>query len=437
MKAFERSVASYIARHRLLPDGARALVALSGGADSVALLRVLIGLGYGAEAAHCNFHLRGEESERDEAFVRELCEELSVPLHVQAFDTQAHAKSHGMSIEMAARELRYGWFRELAKALGFNAIAVAHHRDDNAETLLLNLVRGTGLRGLCGMQPRVEGRGKGEAAIVRPLLGQSKQDILTYLGALGQPFVTDSTNACTDIARNRLRHIVLPELRKLNPAADDNIATTIANLAEALKVYDCFLGEMTGASLDGWDAINIGTVLRSPSPLSVLHALLTPFGFRRSQLVQLLDSVEHVGAEFVSATHRVVVDREQLLVAPLEVAAPSAALTFTHLSAPVAIDPSPTRAYIDEDWLGGPLSVRRWQQGDHFVPLGMEGSKLVSDFLTDLKLSRLEKERQDVLVCEGEIVWVVGRRLSQHFRVRPETRRVLVVEVEAFQASNE
>lgn len=432
MKAqtFEREVAAYIGRHRLLTAGVRVLVALSGGADSVALLRVLLRLGYGVEAAHCNFRLRGEESEGDEAFVRRLCEELGVPLHVQAFDTKAYAASHGMSIEMAARELRYGWFRTLAKELSISAVAVAHHRDDNAETLLLNLVRGTGLRGLCGMRPRVEGS-RGEAAIVRPLLGQSRQSILGYLSELGQPFVTDSTNACTDIARNRLRHNVLPELRQINPAADENIATTMANLSEALKVYDCFLGEMTGASLDGWDAINIGTVLRSPSPLSVLHALLTPFGFRRSQLLQLLDSVEHVGAEFVSATHRVVVDREQLLVAPLAVAAPTAALTFTHLRAPVAIDPSPTRAYIDADRLGGPLTVRRWQQGDRFVPLGMEGSKLVSDFLTDLKLSRLEKERQDVLVCEGEIVWVVGRRLSQHFRVTPGTRRVLLVKMRA------
>ena len=427
-QAFERAVAAYIERHRLMGAGERVLVALSGGGDSVALLRVLLRLGYTVEAAHCNFRLRGAESEGDAAFVQGLCGELGVPLHVQAFDTKDHAARCGVSIEMAARELRYGWFRELSGELGIGVVAVAHHRDDNAETLLLNMVRGTGLRGLCGMRPRVEGS-HGGAAIVRPLLGMAKQDILDYLGALGQAFVTDSSNACTDIARNRLRHRVLPELRAINPAADDNIATTMANLVEALKVYDCFLGEMTGASLDGWDAINIGTVLRSPSPLSVLHALLTPFGFRRSQLTQLLDSMEHVGAEFVSATHRVVVDREQLLVSALAVAAPSAALTFTYLSAPVAIDPSPTRAYIDADRLGGELSVRRWQRGDRFVPLGMEGSKLVSDFLTNLKLSRLEKERQEVLVCGDEIVWVVGRRLSQHFRVEPATRRVLLVEL--------
>ena len=213
MKALEKQIAQVISRHRLLPQGKErpVLVALSGGADSVALLRLLLRLGYTCHAAHCNFHLRGDESERDELFVRQLCQRLGVTLHVQDFATADYAAAHKVSIEMAARQLRYDWFKRLRAETGCQAVAVAHHRDDNVETLLLNLLRGSGLHGLTGMDYRRDG-------IVRPLLDVSRQQLTGYLGKLGQDYVTDSTNLQPDVRRNRLRLQVLPLLRQLNQA---------------------------------------------------------------------------------------------------------------------------------------------------------------------------------------------------------------------------
>ena len=442
---FTHKVGAYIARHRLLSAGEGVLVGVSGGADSVALLRVLQALGYRVEAAHCNFRLRGEESERDEAFVRHLCGEQGVPLHVQTFDTQSYAAGQGQSIEMAARALRYRWFGSVAEERGLRRVAVAHHREDNAETFLLNLIRGTGLRGLCGMQPSAPMPTEGDApsrrtTLIRPLLDMSKEEVLAYLEEMGQSYVTDSTNLSPSYARNRLRLCILPELRKLNPAADANIAVTMSNLNEALAVYNACMEELAGAALDGADEINLMTVMRSPSPLSVLHILLTPLGFRRSQLVQLIESVGHVGATFISPTHRVVVDRESLIVASNEQLTsekeqagsshPRLTYHWMERTPSFTIDPSPSRAYLDADKLSGALQVRPVQTGDRFVPLGMTGSRLLSDFLTDLKVNRIEKARQCVLLCGEEIAWVIGRRISEHFRVDADTRHILLVEVQ-------
>lgn len=212
MNAFEEKTLRYIHRHMPAVANGKILAAVSGGADSVALLRVLAALGCNCIAAHCNFHLRGDEADRDEAFVRKLCHDIDIELRCTDFDVEAYKKSHGVSTEMACRELRYDWFERQRAALGCSVIAVAHHRDDNIETFFLNLVRGSGITGLAGIKPC---NGK----IVRPLLGSSRDEIINYLKTLGQDYVTDSTNLENDYARNKIRNVMLPEISRLFPSA--------------------------------------------------------------------------------------------------------------------------------------------------------------------------------------------------------------------------
>ena len=224
-------VKDYIKQHNLLNSNDLYIVALSGGADSVALLLFLDEMGYQVHAAHCNFHLRGAESDRDEAFCESLCLQKDIPFHRIHFDTLTYAETHHVSVEMAARELRYGYFEQLRKDIGASGICVAHHRDDSVETVLLNLIRGTGLRGLTGIQPR-------KGYILRPLLCVSRQEIEQYLQAKGQSYVTDSTNLVAEVQRNVVRLKVLPLLETINPAVADNIQRTAENLTEAQSVLD-------------------------------------------------------------------------------------------------------------------------------------------------------------------------------------------------------
>lgn len=428
---FASRVEAFVAENRLLHPQDRVLVALSGGADSVGLLLVSRELGYTVESAHCNFHLRGTESQSDEEFVRRLCQRLDIPLHVCEFDTTAYAHSQGMSIEMAARELRYGWFDQLCQERGISNVATAHHADDNVETLLLNLVRGTGLQGLCGIPPR-NGR------VVRPLLCVGRNDIVRYLEQKGQDYVTDSTNLQTDFTRNKIRLEVLPLLRQLNPAADANLQRCIENLAEVQKVYRASVDALTAAALDGPSELDIATIMRAPSPLCVLHELLAPLGFGRAQVVDILRSIHHTGCCFHSSTHRIVVDRQQLLIDTKDEVAASAdddmpsvdALLHSEIVPYVPefrFEHTAEKAYFDADLLAGRLlSLRHPRRGDRLRPFGMKGSRLVSDLLTDLKLSRLEKERQWLLCAGDDIVWVVGRRASDLYRVTSSTRRVII-----------
>ncbi len=426
----EQKVAQFITSQGLAHKGSKLLVGVSGGADSVALLRVLLRLGYAVEAVHCNFHLRGDESRRDEQFVRDLCRSLQVPLHVEHYATRDVARDRRLSIETAARELRYADFERWRKETGCAAIAVAHHQDDNIETVLLNLVRGAGLNGLCGIRPR-------NGLIIRPLLCLSRQAIVDYLHVLGQDFVTDSSNLKDDVCRNRVRIDVMPQLSRINSGARENILRAIDNLNEVRKMYDYCVGEFVNASLDGPAEINIGMVMRAPSPLCVLHEILAPFGFNRSQLTDILRSIRHVGSFFESDTHRLLIDREQLVVEVKvqESADDAPPLTLQELHPQelswdnqCRFDASPRFAYIDADKLNAPLSIRKAKAGDAFIPLGMKGRKLLSDFMTELKMNRAEKSRQELLLCGDEIVWVVGRRISDAFKVDSHTKRVLRLE---------
>ena len=394
-------------------------------ADSVALLRVLLRLGYVCEAAHCNFHLRGEESVRDERFVRALAESLGVPLHVIHFDTNAYAASHNVSVEMAARELRYDWFAKLRQECGAKVVAVAHHRDDSVETFLLNLVRGTGINGLQGIRP-VNGE------VVRPLLCVSRAEILDYLSSLGQDYVTDSTNLQDEFVRNKLRLNVIPMLETINPSVSDTIVETARRLADVAQVYQEAIQAARKRVMPDGETINIPTLCREPGAQNLLFELLYPLGFNAAQVSDVFRALHgESGRMFHSREWTLLIDRDRLIRRPSGEVEPQPELCVERMEVDTdfLVPHTNEEAYIDASMVHGELTLRKWQSGDKFIPFGMKGFKSVRNYLRDKKFSRFEKERQWV-VCDGDrIVWLVNERVDNRFRVMPETRLVIKMKV--------
>ena len=276
LSSFAQKVKAFIAENQLLQPGSTYLLALSGGCDSVALLRIMIELNYHVAAVHCNFQLRNAESKRDEMFCEELCRSLKVPFHRVYFDTKAYASLHHVSIEMAARELRYDYFEKLRKDISADDILVAHHQDDNIETALLNLIRGTGIQGLLGMKPK-------NGHIIRPLLSVSRKEIEQYLSSIHQVYVTDSSNLVADVMRNKIRLEVIPLLKTLNPSVSDNISATIKHLNEASNVLNSALEDgkkrVVSVNKQSQIAINIEALQKEVSPEYILYSVLSNYSF--------------------------------------------------------------------------------------------------------------------------------------------------------------
>ncbi len=428
-----------IRERQLAGPDERILVALSGGADSVALLSVLLQAGFHCEAVHCNFHLRGEESDRDERFVRGLCRSRSVRLHSKGFDTAAYAREKGISVEMAARELRYGYFEELREDWRFDKIAVAHHRDDNVETMLLNLARGTGLKGLTGMRYR-------NGHVIRPMLDASREEIERYLAGEGQDYVTDSTNLETEAVRNKVRLELLPVLKSVNPSVLDTLQDTIRRLEDAYALYDMAVEDLK-ARICRNGRVDIQALKAVPAARTVLFELLSAYGFNGAQAEEVFGHLDGgPGKVYESREWRLLRDRGTLVlcrkgeryeclcsVLPLEgcvrVAKDLAFLIRrVHYDGSFAIPRSKDVVCMDLDKLEYPITVRLAQEGDRFVPFGMTGQKLVSDYLTDCRKNLFEKERQ-LVVCSGErVAWLVGERGDDRFRIDGNTNRVLVIQ---------
>lgn len=421
----ERKVIRYIEEQQMFTRQSRIIVALSGGADSVALLCILLRLGYSCEAAHCNFHLRGEESIRDQSFVEELTRKLGVPLHLVHFDTKAYAFQKGISIEMAARELRYDWFEKLRKQRKADVIAVAHHRDDSVETFLLNLIRGTGINGLRGIQP-VNG------VIVRPLLNISRYEILDYLSAINQPYVTDSTNLTGDYTRNKIRLNIIPLLEEINPSVSTAIADTAGRLGEVAKIYHDAMKEACHRVCIDEHRISVTALLKEVSPKSVLYELLYPIGFNPSQINDIFDTLgKQSGKRFYAEDKVLLYNRDELIWQEKNATStlPLLCKEFTDRSVMKDIPDDTTIACLDADSINEDLVIRKWQSGDRFVPLGMTGFKKVRNYLLDKKFSLFQKENQYVVCSGSDIVWLVGERIDNRFRVRPETQRIVILRV--------
>ena len=426
----KRKVKEFIDRNNLLNRDALHLVGVSGGADSVALLLILKDLGYHVEAAHCNFCLRGIESDRDEQFVRNICSKHGIPLHVIHFDTKEYANLHKVSIEMAARDLRYSYFRQLCQDIGAQTVCIAHHRDDAVETFLMNLLRGAGIHGLTGIRPK-------NGFVVRPLLCVSRKEILDFLDSIDQAYVTDSSNLVCDVLRNKLRLQVLPLLEEIAPGATSNIDKTANYLREAEKIYQT---EIKRELNDIEYSVSVSRLLEQPSPSTFLHEWLSPLGFNSSQTEKILDSITGgSGREFLSNTHILVIDRSVLIVEPISKLMKSIKIPETgtyrydecttykfEITNDVAISKSAETATIDADKVKFPLTIRPVENGDWFIPFGMNGRKLVSDFLTDQKLSVLQKRRQLALVdATGNILWLIGCRTDNRVKVSADTTKIL------------
>ncbi|MBO4641904.1 MAG: tRNA lysidine(34) synthetase TilS [Bacteroidaceae bacterium] len=409
-------VKQYIEKHHLLSSGDIVLVGVSGGADSVALLHILLDLGYKIEALHCNFQLRGEESDRDEAFVDTLCQNLNIPIFIKHFSTAEYASEHRISIEMAARDLRYEWFREMKTLLGAQCIAVAHHKDDQAETLMLNLVRGTGMRGLAGMYPK-------NGDIIRPFLCLNKREILNYLKEIGQEYTTDSTNLERETLRNVIRLDIMPRLEQLNPQAIENLANTARIMQESWPYYQ----ESIETHMQQMGITPNKGALASFTP-TLLHEWLYGKGFSATQEKEILSvASDGTGKRWESMNYQLLLDRGYLLLEERGENESSTELITEYVDS--MTDQGSDVAYLDAEKILMPLTMRKTQKGDRFVPFGMTGFKLVSDFLTDLKCSLFEKQRQQV-VCSGEdIVWVVGRRSDNRYRITPSTKKILKLRI--------
>lgn len=431
-------VKQFIERHHLLDISQKYLVALSGGADSVCLLLMLKELGYELEAVHCNFKLRGEESYRDEAFVKQLCDEQQIDLHLIHFDTKTYASLHKVSIEMAARELRYNYFEQLRKDLGCAGICVAHHEDDTVETILMNILRGTGLRGLTGIKPC-------NGNILRPLLCISRRNIETWLEGKGQTYVTDSTNLEADILRNKLRLQVIPLLNQISPSAKTNILKTARHISEATVVYEKSINDTLAQILKN-DTISIEQLCQEPSPESILYEWLNPKGFSSQTIESISDSLDQLqsGREWTSSTHQLTIHRGQLVAEPLFSALPTLQIPETGIYHYNGTEKYHIRnvegklvlsdhqsACLDAEKLCFPLTIRPVLTGDRFQPFGMKGTRLVSDFLTDTHLNIFEK-RRTLVICDarGNIVWLVGHRPDHRFCVTDSTKNTIVISIE-------
>lgn len=413
------------------------LLAVSGGVDSVVMLDLFHRLEMDCVIAHCNFNLRGDESDGDEAFVRELSEKYNYPLFVINFQTKEYASQHGISIEMAARDLRYNWFETMRLEQKCSCVAVAHHSDDVAETLFINLCRGTGIRGLTGIKPKT-------GSIVRPLLNLSRPQLEAYAKERGLAFREDSTNAQVEYVRNKIRHKVLPVLEMINPSIRQTLMDNIEHFREVEKIYLQAVKEKRAELVvkeDEQTKISISGLKSTAAPATFLFEILAPFNFHFrdvQHMAKALDSIS--GKVFYSSTHRVIRDREFLLVLPLENTTKKEyqiERSIQKINMPFAMSlkfidstddfvfPSHSHiACLDAGKLQFPLTLRKWRQGDTFTPLGMKGKKKLSDFFIDQKFSMNKKENIWLLVSGDDIVWVVGHRMDDRFKITRDTQQI-------------
>lgn len=444
-QSFSTQIKNFIDRHNLIDKDDRVVVGLSGGADSVALLTVLHELDYHCVAAHCNFHLRGEESMRDERFCREFCDRLGVTLITTDFDVDARRKDTGESTEMACRSLRYEWWRKIMDEGIGTILAVGHHREDNIETFFLNLLRGSGLAGLKGMLPKA-------GNVVRPLLDVNRQDITDYLAEKGIGYVIDSTNLLNDYKRNRLRNCVLPEFEKAFPEGLNGVLTSISHLHDNYSLYTDYADKLREMYVAPDGSINLKHIIASERNVRmVLFELIAKSGINMAQVDNIISSMTDKdvnrasGRIFKGTTVSYLLNRGYLL--PIENCGTEEITTET---IDIFSEPFSTFWLDTEDFIkmrnegrlqsdaiyldsrvldGNPkFELRGWHKGDRMTPFGMKhGSRLVSDILSDAKYSLLDKQQVKLLTRDNEILWIIGLRTTDRFKVTHKTRKVIEI----------
>lgn len=435
---------SFVSDNNLFSKDDRILIALSGGVDSVVLSHLMCRANYKISLAHCNFHLRDEESNRDEAFVRRWAKENNIPLFVKEFDTYQYMKENKLSLEMAARDLRYNWFNSLLESEGFTCLCTAHHLDDSIETFFINLLRGTGIAGLHGIKVKND-------KIVRPLLFATREEILSYAKQNNISYVEDSTNSETKFTRNKIRHNLFPVLREINPNFEFALKKDIEYLNDTEFIFRREIEKAKKEIIETEQEvikINISK-LKQLNPMKIyLYEILSEYGFNETNINDILSCLDEIsGKQFFSKTHRLVKDRQYIfidviknnttndfflidncqssLIYPLKMQIELLRdLKFINISKDKNI------AMLDADLLKFPLILRKWRQGDSFVPFGMKKEKKLSDYFTSNKYSLLDKENQWILCSEEKIVWLVSERIDDRFRISNKTKNILKIEVE-------
>lgn len=436
----------YLKQEHLISRGQRVILGVSGGIDSMVMAALFAETGIEHGYAHCNFNLRGKESRDDEAFLRQLAERRNIPFYVKHFNTESFAKKYNISIQMAARQLRFDWFNELLEKEPFDLIATAHHQDDQIETFFLNLMRSTGIAGLHGILPRQEN-------LIHPLLFASRQDIEQYAAKYQIPYREDSSNQTTKYARNKIRHQVIPLLEEINPHFKKILNTNITRIRETEQVYKKAIRDTTreiSTSKDGFPSVWIEKLMSTDSPTLYLFEYLAPFHFKYTTAEDIIKSIgKDPGKVFYSSTHRVIKDREVLIIQenqtvgaeqeiqitkediPGEIAKPiKISLKWKKVDSGFRINPDPNIAQVDAEKLDWPLKLNLWEQGDYFFPLGMTKAKKISDFLVDEKTPLHQKQKTYLLRSGNKVVWVAGMRLDNRFRIDSGTQHILEIKTE-------
>lgn len=419
----------------------RFLLTVSGGIDSVVMAELFHKARIDFDFAHCNFNLRGEESDGDQAFVENLAARMNVRCYINRFDTLKYAEQNGISVQMAARNLRYEWFEEIRAKNAYDFIVTGHNRNDMVETVLINFARGSGIRGLTGIRPR-------HGFIIRPLLFASRADIRKFADVQSLLWREDSSNAETKYIRNRIRHVLIPEFEAINPAFMQNATDTISRLSQTEQLLNLALTQIKKSvwiEVPGKFLIDIEKLSEYPAVETLLFELLREFGCTSILVRSILSSFESIpGKRFITRTHSITRDRTHLIITKNEVPvdtgmqidADTALVTHPiHLTisslkmnAGYTIPVENKFAVLDMDQLDFPLTLRRWKAGDHFHPLGMKGTKKISDYLIDNKVSLPDKQHVWVIESSGNIVWVVNHRIDDRCRVTAKTSRVLQIE---------
>lgn len=417
--------------------GAKVLVAVSGGIDSIVLTHLCHEMKLDIALAHCNFNLRGNDSSEDEQFVHNLGKQLKKEVHVQHFKTEKYAKKQKLSIQMAARELRYQWFTTLCNTSGYEYILTAHHADDNLETFIINLSRGTGLDGLTGIPP-VNGK------VIRPLLSFSRKEILTFAEENKIEWREDKSNLETKYLRNKIRLEVSPVLKELHPTFLQNFMNTQEYLSGSAQIMEAQTKEFKSVLFNkdgGIYKVLVAQLLRLNPLKAYLYEFFKEFGFTQSNdIVELLKAQS--GKQLFSSTHRMIKDRDYILIDKIgannhEIKAYPIHIGEDAITHPVKMNfnsvseiqnENPNVIYVDKETLKFPLILRKWQNGDYFYPFGLAGKKKLSKFFKDEKYSLIEKEKQWLLCSDNRIVWVLGKRADDRFKVTEKTAHILKIQ---------
>lgn len=433
----------YVKEHNLFENNQTILLAVSGGIDSMILCDLFLKSNFKFAIAHCNFHLRGEESNRDERFVRDYAQKNNIKIHVKDFDTYSYMKEKGKSMQVSAREMRYSWFNELLKEEGYSYIATGHHIDDSIETFFMNILRGTGIAGLHGILQKVN-------LVIHPLLFTGRAEIVNYQKENKLEFVEDSSNATTKYTRNKIRHELIPLVKEIAPNFDKIISKEIERFRETEVVFRSVINDAKTELLEIENqTIKISIEkLKSYVPQKIfMYEILSDFGFNEATINSIEDALlETSGKQFYSETHRLVKDRDYLLIVknkPQNLNQYLIEESQTSVYSPiilhmeilkdlqyVKIPKNKEVAMLDYDKLTFPLILRKWKKGDSFFPYGLQGEKKISEFYKNLKYSILDKENQWLLCSENDIIWVVGQRIDDRYKITKSTKTIYKIELD-------